>query len=975
MNLKELSNKLSGELFYDNSPYHQAVIRVYATDASAYQEMPHAVAMPKDKEDIKALIHFSQEHNITLIPRAAGTSLAGQVVGSGIVVDVSKYMNGILELNEDEKWVRVQPGVVRDELNKYLYGEGLMFAPETSTANRAMIGGMIGNNSCGLHSMIYGSTRDHLLEVSAILSDGSEAVFTDLTLAEAEVKRNKDGFEGKIYEELLTLLQSEKNQNVIRESFPQKDVRRRNSGYALDRVAGMVQHKNIINLSQIIAGSEGTLCFITGAKLNLIDLPPKEVGVVAIHCSSIRESLLANLIAVKHSCAASELVDRAILNEALDSPSQAANRDFIKDTPGAILMVEFYDNDADALLHKCNLLINELREAKLGYHYPILLGKDTEKAWELRKAGLGLLRNLKGDTQPVNLIEDCAVSVENLPDYIQELELLLQQKGLQYSMYAHAGDGELHVEPMINLKTAEGKQVFEEVLTATVELVKKYGGSLSGEHGDGRLRGQFIADVMGGQVYELFKKIKLIFDPQDIFNKGKITSTPGMTDNLRFQPATKIPLKTFMDFSAQENILRLTEKCSGSGDCRKTQITGGTMCPSYMVTRNEKDTTRARANILRQYLSQEPETFGKGKFADMAKDVLDLCIACKGCKIECPSSVDMTKLRAEFLFHYQQQHGVTLRTRLVSSFSKLMKLASIFPGIYNSVIKNDLCRSVINRLIGFHPDRSLPALEKSSLMEWYHSRLPTTFRPGKLIYFFCDEFTNYNDVNAGKKMILLLEHLGYQVIIPEHTDSGRAQLSKGLLAKARRLAEKNVSLLADTVTAETPMIGLEPSAILSFRDEYPDLVSPALVKHSKELAKHTFLFEEWFYSEIEKGNISKEQFVSEERHLIVHGHCHQKALSSMKSVLAVLNFPENFKAELIPSGCCGMAGSFGYEKEHFELSMKIGGLVLFPAVNNKHPKTMVIASGTSCRHQLKDGTGEIAYHPAEVLYDALVKDI
>ena len=947
---------------------------MYATDASAYQEMPHAVAMPKNKEDIKALIHFSQEHNITLIPRAAGTSLAGQVVGSGVVVDVSKYMNRIIELNEDERWVRVQPGVVRDELNKYLYGKGLMFAPETSTANRAMIGGMIGNNSCGLHSMIHGSTRDHLLEVSAILSDCSEALFTDLTLAAAEAKRDRDSFEGKIYKELLLLLQSEKNQNVISESFPQKNVRRRNSGYALDRLTGMVQHKAIINLSQIIAGSEGTLCFVTEAKLNLINLPPKEVGVVAIHCSSIRESLLANLIAVKHGCAASELVDRVILNEALDSPSQAANRDFIKDKPGAILMVEFYDDDPGALLHKCNLLISELEEAKLGYHYPILLGKDTEKAWELRKAGLGLLRNLKGDTQPVNLIEDCAVAVEDLPDYIQELELLLQQKGLRYSMYAHAGDGELHVEPMINLKTPEGKQVFEEVLTATVELVKKYGGSLSGEHGDGRLRGQFIANVMGSQVYELFKKVKSIFDPRDIFNKGKITATPKMTDNLRFQPSTKAPLKTFMDFSAQENILRLTEKCSGSGDCRKTQITGGTMCPSYMVTRNEKDTTRARANILRQYLSQEPETFGKGKFADMAKDVLDLCIACKGCKIECPSSVDMTKLRAEFLFHYQQQHGVTFRTQLIGRFSKLMKLATIFPGVYNAIIKNDISRSLINRIIGFHPDRSLPSLEKRSLIKWYHSRPPATLRPGKLVYFFCDEFTNYNDVNAGKKMILLLEQLGYQVVIPEHTDSGRAQLSKGLLDKARQLADENVLLLADKITAQTPLIGLEPSAILSFRDEYPDLVSPSLAADAKDLAKHTFLFEEWFYSEIEKGNISKELFVRDERHFIIHGHCHQKALSSMKPALGILNFPENFKAELIPSGCCGMAGSFGYEKEHYDISMKIGGLVLFPAVNNKPLITTVIASGTSCRHQIKDGTKQIAYHPAEVLYDALIKD-
>lgn len=972
MNLQKLSEQLSGELYHDQSAAHQAIIRVYATDASVYQEMPYAVALPKDKEDIKKIIDFSRKHQIPIIPRAAGTSLAGQVVGHGIIVDISKYMNAVVELNIKDKWVRVEPGVIRDDLNHYLRRYGLMFAPETSTANRAMIGGMIGNNSCGLHSMIYGSTRDYLLETSVILSDGTEALFGQITLADAENNRKGHSLENRLYREVLYLLQQKGNKDVINEGFPQSSVRRRNSGYALDKLLQMTE-RGYVNFSQLIAGSEGTLCFVTEAKLNLISLPPKEVGMVVVHCSSIRESLLANLIAVKHKCAASELVDQVIIREAMKKVGQVGNSDFIGGDPGAILMVEFFEDTADNLHIRCEALINELMQHQIGYHYPVLLGKQTQQAWDLRKAGLGILRNLKGDTQPVNLIEDCAVSVEDLPDYIEDLELMLKEKGLQYAMYAHAGDGELHVEPMINLKVEEGKILFKEVLAATVELVKKYKGSLSGEHGDGRLRGGFISEVMGERVYELFSNIKLAFDPDNIFNPGKIVDTPSMIAHLRFGPTKAEPLKTFMDFSDQENILRLTERCSGSGDCRKTQISGGTMCPSYMVTRNEKDTTRARANILRQYLNEDPGSFGKGNFADMAKDVLDLCIACKGCKIECPSSVDMTKLRAEFLYHYQQEHGTTLRTKLISGFSSQMKIASRIPAVYNFAAKNTFVRKVINRAVGFHPDRSLPVLEDSTLLDWFYSRGQPVAAQGSLVYFFCDEFTNYNDVAIGRKMILLLESLGYQVVIPIHKDSGRAQLSKGLLDKARTLAEGNILLLEDKVSEQHPMIGLEPSAILSFRDEYPDLVGPALRLRAKKLAKHVFLFEEWFCSEITNKRIPKTRFTVNQQHLIVHGHCHQKALSSMKHVLEILNYPENYSAELIASGCCGMAGSFGYEKEHYGVSMKIGEMVLFPAVRNKSEGAIIVASGTSCRHQIKDGTGEKALHPAEILYDALLK--
>jgi FAD/FMN-containing dehydrogenase/Fe-S oxidoreductase len=973
LNFLELSKTLAGELFYDDSISHQAIKTIYATDASVYQEQPLAVAMPRHAEDIKQLIIFANQHKLSLIPRAAGTSLAGQVVGNGLVVDISKYMTAVLEVNEQEKWVRVQPGVIRDDLNAYLKQFGLMFGPETSTSSRAMIGGMIGNNSCGLHSMIWGATRDNLLEVTALMHNAGELTFGEVTQDKINEKRSGTGLEGQLYNKLLTLTESEQNQHEILQNFPKKEVKRRNSGYALDSLLNRVLQQQGINLSTLIAGSEGTLCFVTEAKLKLIDLPPNNVGMVGVHCNTLQEALHANLIAVEHGCSASELVDHVILEQAINNPGQAVNRFFLEGAPNAILMVEFFDSSEEGLFKQCNALIASLKKAQLGYAYPILTGDDTKKAWELRKAGLGLLRNLKGDTQPVNLIEDCAVAVEDLPAYIHDLELLLKKHNIAYSAYAHAGAGELHVEPMINLKTKEGQTLFQQVLAETATLVKKYNGSLSGEHGDGRLRGQYISYVMGDEVYDLFKQVKAMFDPAGIFNPGKITNTPSMLANLRYEAdAVKKDNRTLFDFTGDEGMLRLTEKCSGSGDCRKTEVTGGTMCPSYMATRNEKDTTRARANMLRQYLNESPGVLGKGKGADMVKEVLDLCLACKGCKIECPSAVDMTKLRAEFLYHYQKENGVPFRTKLIGNFSSNMKLASRLPGVYNMVAKNSLLRRAMNYISGFHPDRSLPTVAGQTLLSWYNESKKDYKFIGKPVYLFCDEFTNYNDVEIGKKTILLLEKLGYHAIIPDHADSGRSFLSKGMLEEAKSCAEQNINKLYGKINEKVPLIGIEPSAILSFRDEYLTLVSDDLKEKAKEIGKHTYLFEEWFYREMQAGAITKQSFTNLPGKIVLHGHCHQKALSNMDMANKILSLPANYRVETIPSGCCGMAGSFGYEKEHYDVSIKIGGLVLFPAIEKEPGTTIIAAAGTSCRHQIKDGVHRRALHPAEILYNALI---
>lgn len=970
---ENLKTTFEGELYYDNSTVHEALRRVYSTDASVYQEKPLAVAIPKTKEDIKKLIRFANEQRLSLIPRAAGTSLAGQVVGNGIVVDISKYFTQILEINQEESWVRVQPGVIRDDLNAVLKPYGLMFGPETSTASRAMIGGMIGNNSCGLHSIVWGDTRGNLLEAKVFLSNGDEIELKALNKQQVQEKANQNNLEGIIYKGIHELVNQPENIEAIKKGYPKKTLTRRNTGYALDFLIPE-EGKETFNLCELLAGSEGTLAFVTEAKLKLLPLPPKEEALVCVHFNSLAESLLANIIILKHHPMASELVDKYIMDFTKGHPVYQHNRFFIEGEPEALLIVEFFADTEQEVEAKTSALIADLKAAGLGYAYPIVKGsKQTKLAWDVRKAGLGLIRNLPGDTQPVNLIEDCAVSPEDLPAYVEDLQEVLNRYHLHASYYAHAGAGELHIEPMINLKTNEGKEVFRQVLKETAQLVKKYNGSLSGEHGDGRLRGEFIKDVLGKEVYALLKDVKNLFDPVGIFNANKIVNTPPMNEFLRYKADQKIkPIKTIFDFSKSENILRLTEKCSGSGDCRKTHVTGGTMCPSYMATRQEKDTTRARANILRQFLtnSTQENPFNHKEI----KEVMDLCLSCKGCKSECPSSVDVAKLKAEFLQHYYDANGVPFRARMIANFTKTQQLATLFPSLYNALITNSFTSKLIKKTVGFATGRSLPKVGKTTLRSWKkkHDKEAVAQPKNRKVYLFCDEFTNYNDVEIGITTVKLLEKLGYEVVIPQHEESGRTYLSKGLLRDAKKLANHNVSLLAELISEETPLLGIEPSALLTFRDEYPELVDEHLVEKAKHLAKNAFLVEEFLLQEFEAKRINASSFTQKSQLVKLHGHCYQKSLNALTPTEKILALPQNYTVELIPSGCCGMAGSFGYEADHYEVSMKVGELVLLPEVRKQAADTIIAAAGTSCRHQIKDGTQRIAQHPVEVLWEALV---
>ncbi|HZZ76858.1 MAG TPA: FAD-linked oxidase C-terminal domain-containing protein [Puia sp.] len=968
--LDNLSSLLEGELFTD-----ETTRILYATDASAYREIPLAVAIPKSVDDLKKLILFARENQTSLIPRTAGTSLAGQVVGKGIVVDVSRNFTKILEFNKEEAWVRVQPGVIRDELNLFLKPHGLLFGPETSTANRAMMGGMVGNNSCGSNSVVYGSTRDHLMEIKALLSDGSETVFKSLSLDAFHQKCEGDSLESNIYKTTRSILGNYENQVDIRKEFPRKSIERRNTGYALDLLLDTAPFSAggpDFNFCKLIAGSEGTLAFITEIKLHLIPQPPKETGLLCVHFNSIDESLRANLIALKYKPSASELIDHYILECTKDNIEQNKNRFFVKGDPGAILVIEFKRDTRTEIENIVTPLVEELKAAGLGYHFPLLFGDDTNKIWTLRKAGLGLLGNMPGDNKPVPVVEDTAVDVQDLPAYIGEFNNLLVKHGLHSVHYAHAGSGEIHLRPIINLKTEEGNRMFRTIATEIADLVKKYQGSLSGEHGDGRLRGEFIKKMVGDHNYEIFRDIKKSWDPLNIFNPNKIVDTPPMNTMLRYSPGQKTPHFDTIFRYYNQDVLQHAEQCNGSGDCRKTKLSGGTMCPSYMATRNEKDTTRARANILREFLtnSEKPNRFDHQEIYD----VMDLCLSCKGCKSECPSNVDVAKLKAEFLQQYHDVHGVPFRSKLIARFTAMAKLGSMAPGLYNFMVTNSFTGSLIKKFSGFANKRSMPELSKETLLSWYNKNAKGKSNNSKRkIYLFCDEFTNYNDAEIGIKAIRLLENLGYQVVIPKHEESGRTWLSKGLVRDAKKIINKNISLLKSIVTSENPLIGIEPSAILAFRDEYVDLADDEQFEDAKALSKNVFLIDEFLAAEIKAERIDKNQFTKDARLIKLHGHCQQKALSSVSYSSAMLSIPENYRVETIPSGCCGMAGSFGFEKEHYSLSMQIGELVLLPAVRQQAEDVIIAAPGTSCRHQIKDGADKKAFHPVEILYDALLK--
>ncbi len=964
--LLELQSALKGELLFDD--LHKSL---YATDASVYREIPLAVCTPKNKEDIKILIGFATQNHIGLIPRTAGTSLAGQCVGSGIVVDVSKHFNKILKVDLKKRTAIVEPGVIRDDLNRALEEYGLFFGPNTSTSNRCMIGGMVGNNSSGTTSIKYGTTRDKTLGLKAILSDGSEANFHAISKKEFDDLNGGASLKSEIYKKLNTLLSPSSVQEEIRKEFPLETIHRRNTGYALDSLIDtevFSENSKAFNLCELLSGSEGTLAFTTEITLQLDVLPPKYTAMIAAHFSSIENCMLSVAPAMESDLFTCEMMDKVILDCTIQNLKYKENRFFIKGDPKAILMLELRSENQEDLNDQIHILLNRLEKTNLSYALPILLDEQIDKALELRKAGLGLLGNIIGDKKAVACIEDTAVALPDLANYIAEFSEIMKKHKQEAVYYAHAGAGELHLRPILNLKKEEDVKLFRAITEEVAVLVKKYRGSMSGEHGDGRLRGEFIELMIGAKNYKLLEEVKAIFDPHNIFNPGKITNTVPMDTFLRYEVDRMEPeIETLMDFSDSQGILRLAEKCNGSGDCRKSVEAGGTMCPSYRATKNEKDTTRARANALREFLtnSEKPNKFEHEEL----KEVFDLCISCKGCKSECPSNVDVAALKAEFQYQYQKSKGKTLRSKAFANNAKMNGFASKVTGISNFLFTNTLTSGIAKKVMGVASERSLPKLSKQSVWDYYMRNQTVLKDPTKTVYLFNDEFTNYLDAEIGIDALELLNTLNYQVIILKNPESGRSYISKGFLEEAKEVANKNIELFADLISEETPLIGIEPSAILSFRDEYIRLANDS--EKAKRLSNNCFLIEEFLKKEIALGNIKSNSFTSEEKEIKIHTHCHQKALSNSAYTFDILNLPTNYTVRIIASGCCGMAGSFGYEKEHYEISMNIGEQSLFPAVRKCTSKTIIAANGTSCRHQIFDGTKRTAKHPVSILREAL----
>ena len=1001
----------------------------YSTDASIYREVPQGVAYPKDAEEVRALIRLARERATCLIPRAGGTSIAGQVVGNGIVVDISRHFNKILEINAEERWARVEPGVVRDELNIALKPYGLFFSPETSTSNRCCIGGMVGNNSCGTHSLIYGSTRHHVLQLKGLLADGS---------AFDTAERGSGELERSIYAQLEGWRGDPEVVRLIEANYPDRSLRRRSCGYAIDEALGLGgggaaggQEAEASgpaaapDLCKLLCGSEGTLAFITEIKVSLDPLPPAEGMVLCAHCPSLEASFEANLVALRHGPVAVELMDGRILELGKDNIEAQRNRFFVEGDPAALLIAEFRGQAMDAA---ADALEAELRASGLAYACTRVYGADVARVWALRKAGLGVLSGMKGDAKPVGVIEDTAVAPERLPAYMADFRAMLSRLGLDCVFYGHISTGELHLRPILNLKDAEGRRLFRAVAEETARLVRKHRGSLSGEHGDGRLRGEFIPLMYGPECYRLMLEVKRCWDPYNVFNMNKIVNAPGMDEWLRFQEAQPYVIdgaKTVFNWRAafdeckvegasgvrsQAHALMCSiEQCNGAGDCRKSNLIGGTMCPAFKATRDELNTTRARANVLRECLTR-----GGGFTSPEVKEILDSCLACKGCRAECPSNVDMTRIRAEVLHQIHRREGTPLRTFAVARMAAVERLGHLVRPLYNFFAGWGPSAALLKRMVRFASERRIPALSRYSMRQLIRRDGFGTASGKRRVYLFADEFTNFQEAELGLTFARLLRRLGYDVVVPRHAESGRAAISKGCLKLARRFAVRNVRLLADVVTADAPLVGIEPSCILSFRDEYPDLVPPEMRPAAKALAANCLLFDEFIMREAAAGRISSDAFRTDPVEVWLHGHCHQKALVGVGKTAAALRLLPGSTVHVIPSGCCGMAGSFGYEKEHYRRSLEIGEMVLFPAVrralhlpsasgtpsgiasapSSPSPSpsvpgisftpsassapgipaldppvpVVVVAPGTSCRQQILDGTGAHAVHPVELLY-------
>ena len=949
---EELQKRIEGEVRFDR--YSRLL---YATDASIYEIEPIGVVLPRDKGDVQAVIEVANKFSVPILPRGGGTSLAGQTVGHAIVLDFSKYMNKVLEVDQDGLCCQVQPGLVQDELNAHVRPMGLLFGPDTSTSNRATIGGMTGNNSAGMHSIAYGKTLDHVLELTAYLADGSEVLMKDLSLEELELKCQAQTSEGRIYKELTNIISSHREHILAR--YPK--ILRRVSGYNLDEFV----KPQPLNLARLAVGSEGTLACVVEAKMRLVHRP-KHVALDVIHFREVWEALEVSPTIVETAPYALELLDRQILDLARKNLVQSKQMGFIQGDPDAILIVEYdgaTEREVQGKIEKLELL---RKQQGIGYDsVQAFVPEDVQRIWGLRKDGLGLLLGMKGDKKPIAFVEDTAVDPAKLPEFVKGFRDILKSYDVNAGYYGHCSVGCLHIRPFINLKDPGEIRKMTGIANEISDLVLASGGALSGEHGDGLARSHFNEKLFGSDLYQAFRSIKRAFDPKGMMNPGKIVDAPPMTESLRVDPANKIwEPDTTLDFSEQGGFAAAVEMCSGMGVCRKKSA--GTMCPSYMATLDEEHSTRGRANALRAVIS------GKVPKEDFAGqrlyEILDLCLECKACKAECPSNVDMAKLKYEVLSHYYKAHGLPLRNRLFGRIEAINRWGTRLAPISNLLLNSGVHRWLLDRFIGIDRRRPLPPFADESLTDWFQKRSPLGDGSKGEVVLFHDTFNTFNTPSVAMDATRILEQGGYRVVLSHKECCGRPLISKGMLHEAKKSASINVERLVAHAEKGIPIVGLEPSCLLTLRDEYPDLVRS---EAARKVASQSFLLEEFLLRERESGRLIFD-FQKNGKKALLHGHCHQRALVGTRETVAMLRWA-GYDVDEVDSGCCGMAGSFGYEKEHYDLSLAIGNHRLAPAVRAAGNEVEIVASGISCRQQIDHLTGRRAKHPAELFWESLAQ--
>ena len=948
----ELNLQVQGEVRFDKMSR-----ALWSTDASIYQIEPVGVVLPKTKDDIIAVLETAQKYGVSVLPRGGGTSLAGQTVGESIVLDFSRYMRDVVEINPEEGWVRTQPGIILDELNRILAPHNVLFAPDPSTSSRGNVGGALGNNSCGAHSIMWGKTVDNVHELDVILSNGDTTTFGQLSGDSLEAKMRGSGFEGDIYRSLFEI--GEGNRDEILSRYPK--IQRRVSGYNLDE---FVSGSNF-NMARFVVCSEGTLVTITEAKLRVVPVP-KYKGLAVLHCMELIESMEATVAALDLDPSAIELIGSMIIRQAQSNLSYSRITDFIEGEPEALLAIELVANSEKELAHKFDLLKEMISKGGWGYSL-VWLTKDAdqEKVWDVRKAGLGLMMNVPGDAKPLPFVEDTAVSPHVLPDFVRRFDSIVRKHGTEAGYYGHASVGCLHIRPLINLKNQEGIDRMVAISDEISDLVLEFGGSMSGEHGDGLVRSGYNEKMFGSQIYQAFRDVKTAFDPKKIMNPGKIVDSPPMTDNLRYGSTygTLSP-QTGFAFAEEGSFATAIEMCNGQGACRK--VHGGTMCPSYMATRDEEHSTRGRANALRAAMSGAIPT--DMLTSERLYQVMDLCLECKACKAECPSNVDMAKLKYEFLNIYHQENGYGLNNRFFGNVDLLSKMGAFFAPISNWMMNTSFSKQLLEKTIGIDKRRQLPNFAPQTFQQWFRSRVDTETpkNPKGMVVLFPDTTTNYNHPELGIATVNILEKLGYEVILPNSRCCGRPMLSNGMMSQAKANVDFNISSIYPFVEKGAKLVGIEPSCALGFISDFSDLASEP--EKAKEISENTMLIEDFFLYATKEEDF---QFTNppQNQKVVFHGHCHQKALVGTTSAMEVLKTIPGLEPVEIKSGCCGMAGSFGFYKDHFDISMQIGEDTLFPAIREENDDVIVVSEGVSCRQQIEQGTQRKTKHLVELLSD------